>query len=192
MGAHPEDGRRLSVTGLLWDKGYTLAELEDAQARYDLTFPPDLFALLRERRPVQGYDWRGENPDIRKMLDWPFDMLAWDIEQDLWWPDWGDRPASKEEREAILRDALDLAPRLIPLVGHRFLPESPGIAGNPVFSMHGFDTIYYGSNLETFFRNESTQRPKIEGPFRHVAFWSDIAEHHGRAYEEHEKTHANK
>lgn len=32
--------------------GYSQAELADAQKRFDLRFPPDLYDLLRSRRPV--------------------------------------------------------------------------------------------------------------------------------------------
>lgn len=34
-----------------WTKGYTQAELDSAQHRFGLVFPPDLVALLREKRP---------------------------------------------------------------------------------------------------------------------------------------------
>ncbi len=44
-----------------WAHGYTLFELQDAQSRYGLSFPPDLVALLHERTPVDGYDWTIEN-----------------------------------------------------------------------------------------------------------------------------------
>ncbi|CCE04373.1 hypothetical protein BRAS3843_1060040 [Bradyrhizobium sp. STM 3843] len=40
-----------------WTKGYTQIELDDAQAKFGLVFPPDLVALLRDRRPVRGHDW---------------------------------------------------------------------------------------------------------------------------------------
>ncbi len=53
--------------------------------------------------------------------------------------------------------------------------------GNPVFSMHGFDTIYYGSNLAEYFRNEFEGKHEI-GPVRHVPFWSDIVERPEDAY----------
>ena len=40
-----------------WTKGYAQAELDRAQERFGLVFPPDLIALLRERRPADGHDW---------------------------------------------------------------------------------------------------------------------------------------
>ena len=158
-----------------WTKGYSQSELDSAQARYRLRFPPDLVELLLDRRPVDGFDWRSDDGRIAEMLQWPFDLLLFDIDHGDWWPGWGERPVCREEQVEILKDALKKAPRLIPLLGHRFLPESPSNAGNPVFSMHGFDTIYYGANLDEYFTNEFESRHEI-GPVRRVPFWSDLAE----------------
>ena len=166
-----------------WTTGYTAAELEEAQERYHLRFPPDLLDLLRERQPMDGYDWRTENAEIRRMLNWPFKLLLLDMEQGFWWPDWGERPDGADGRTEILRDALDRAPKLIPLYSHRFLPAHPCTSGNPVFSMHGFDTIYYGSDLANYFDREFGRQPHAEmGPIRHIDFWSDTAEGFDRAY----------
>ncbi|MBN8816910.1 MAG: hypothetical protein J0J06_15865 [Sphingomonas sp.] len=162
-----------------WGEGYTQDQLDDAQARYELIFPDDLTALLRERRLVgQGAcDWSTENDNVREMLAWPFDLLSFDIEHGAWWPDWGDEPRHIDDRLAVLRKALDDAPKLIPILGHRFLPESEGRKpGNPVISMHGFDTIYYGIDLEDYFAREGTTGWDSIGTARHVPFWSDIIE----------------
>jgi hypothetical protein len=86
-----------------------------------------------------------------------------------------------KDRREVVETALQEAPQLIPLYGHRFLPETPGEAGNPVFSMHGFDTIYYGANLTEYFRNEFDGKHEI-GTTRHIPFWSDIVERHEEAY----------
>lgn len=164
-----------------WLPGYTLDQLDDAQARYDLTFPSDLVAELHDRRLEGGYDWSTENDDIRGMLAWPFDMLRFDIEHGAWWPDWGVRPEDMAACEEILRSALAAAPKLIPILGHRFLPASPVEPGNPVISMHGFDTIYYGADLIDYFSRElgSRERRGSMSPVRkarHVPFWSDIVD----------------
>lgn len=154
--------------------GYTATDLQIAQERYDLTFPPDLVELLLEKQPVRGYDWRGENPRIRRMLNWPFELLQFDLENNgLWWPEWGDRPRTPEERSEVLRARLAKAPKLIPLISHRFIPEAPHEPDNPVFSMHGEDTIFYGANLTEYFENEFSRRYVI-GPTKHIPFWSDL------------------
>jgi hypothetical protein len=159
-----------------WLAGYTQAELDSAQERYGLRFPPDLIALYRDRRPSSGYDWPSEDQRIRKMLAWPKELLLFDIEENgSWWPEWGERPVTSQERAEVVGNALDRYPRLIPLIGHRFIPAEPNSAGNPVFSMHGFDTIYYGANLEEFFDNEFDGTHRV-GRTRHIPFWSDIVE----------------
>ncbi|HEY0114851.1 MAG TPA: hypothetical protein VGB54_03935 [Allosphingosinicella sp.] len=164
--------------------GFTQDQLDDAQARYGVRFPSDLVEVLRERRLDARYDWSVECPAISKMLNWPFEMLQFDVENGFWWPDWGDRPALKEERDEVLRSALRQAPELIPLHAHRFLPDTPGEPGNPVFSMHGFDTMYYGDNLAGYLKREfGWRRGETVSQPRQIPFWSDLAEGQEKAYD---------
>ena len=62
------------MTLVRWTKGYNQAELASAQHRFGLVFPPDLVALLREKRPVEGHDWT-DDAAIRQALDRPFNGL---------------------------------------------------------------------------------------------------------------------
>jgi len=165
-----------------WSPGYTQAELDAAQERYCVRFPPDLVALFLERQPTLGYDWRVEDDRIRQMLAWPFEMLMFDVEHGSWWLDWGERPASAGERREVVSQFLGQAPALIPLYSHRFIPEAPRLPGNPVFSMHGFDTIYYGSDIQNYFAREFGDQRKIAvGKIgRRIPFWSDLAEDHDK------------
>jgi hypothetical protein len=165
-----------------WSRRYTQRELDDAQERYCLRFPPDLIAMLLERQPAPGYDWKSENDTVRQMLAWPLEVLLFDVENGFWWPDWGERPDRPEARNEVVESSLKAAPRLIPIIGHRFIPEEPSIEGNPVFSMHGFDTIYYGANLAEYLSNEFEGLHEI-GSTRHIPFWSDIVERPDDAYD---------
>lgn len=82
----------------------------------------------------------------------------------------------------MVRDAVKRVPKLIPIFSHRFIPQTPGIAGNPGFSMHGFDTIYYGASLNEYFENESGEARNEFGkvhnirPTRHISFWSHLVD----------------
>ena len=46
------------------------------------------------------------------------------------------------------------APRLIPILSHRYMPDDPPLAGNPVFSVYQTDIIYYGYDLASYFESE--------------------------------------
>jgi hypothetical protein len=161
-----------------WTKGYTQSELDRAQRRFGLVFPPDLVALLRRKRPVDGHDWMDDRA-IRQALDWPFEGLRKSVEQgQLWWPEWGKLPSSARAREQVLREVVSRAPKLIPLIGHRYLPEQPHEAGNPVFSIFYTDAIYYGANLKDYFEREFTSWHSKPWPaqIKYIPFWSDLVE----------------
>jgi hypothetical protein len=165
----------------LWTDGYTSDELDAAQERYGLRFPPDLVELLLDRRPVDGWDWRVDDAGIRRALEHPIGGLLFDLEHnDLWWPEWGERPATAEERAEVLMAIVDAAPRLIPLIAHRYMPEEPHEVGNPVFSVMQSDVIYYGADLADYFAREFYPAPWPGTPMRHnvrfIPFWSELVE----------------
>jgi hypothetical protein len=169
------------MTSNRWTKGYTQTELDDAQQKFGLVFPPDLLALLRDRRPLAGHVWTDE-PAIRRALARPFEGLLFDVEQAaLWWPEWGEKPSSREARAEVLRSVVSRAPKLIPLIAHRYLPEQPQETGNPVFSVYQADVIYYGANLADYFAREFdgwSHRPWPE-QVKRIPFWSDLVERYG-------------
>jgi hypothetical protein len=174
--------RRREAEGRIWAEGYTQDDLDSAQEKFGIRFPPDLVALFLERRPVLGWDWRSDEQEIRAMLERPFQGLLFDVEQSgLWWPEWGDRPAQGNERAEILRSVLRQAPKLVPLLSHRYIPSEPHEPGNPVFSIYQSDIIYYGKDLADYFERElgNNHRP-IGTPTKHIRFWSDLVE---RAYQ---------
>jgi len=160
----------------VWTDGYSPSELDAAQERYGLRFPPDLVELLLDRRPIQGWDWRTDHDGIRRAMQHPLNGLLFDLEHNgLWWPEWGERPSSAEERAEVLTSAVDAAPRLVPLIGHRYIPEEPHKAGNPVFSVMQSDVIYYGANLAEFLDNHFGGT-HCAGSTRHIPFWSEMVE----------------
>jgi len=157
--------------------GYSQDELDDAQAQWSLRFPPDLVALLRERRQPVGQgslDWTTSDPTaIRRSLDLPFEGFWFDVQHGLWWPEWGEKPTTLEEQRGRLRHAFDLAPKLIPVFGHRYLPELPSESGSSVFSVSQADVIYYGSDLANWMEREEGNRSTPFGPVKEVPFWSE-------------------
>ena len=163
-----------------WTTGYTPSELDEAQEKFGLRFPPDLVALLRERRPERGYDWRQDDESIRKALRWPLEGILFDVEEnDFWLPEWGHRPASGAERSELVTAAFAAVPKLIPIMGHRYIPEEPRERGNPVLSVYQTDVIYYGADLEDYFRREFASKPWEGGAVertKRVPFWSNLAQ----------------
>src|SRR5215813_10643290 len=131
--------------------GYSEAELDDVQAKWGLRFPPDLIEQLRECRPLidapDCFDWVTADPGhIRERLAWPFESYWRSVELlEIWWPEWGDRPAALADQKEKLRGIFGNAPRLIPLVGIRYVPDEPSESGNPVFSVMASDIIHYGA-----------------------------------------------
>ncbi len=161
--------------------GYSLSELESIQDKWRLSFPPDLVALMRQRRPLQvkGFDWlTSSDEDIQRKLDWPLEGFLFDVRHnDLWWPEWGARPMSETAQAEKLTEIFAAAPRLIPLYGHRYLPEKPFESGNPVFSVYQSDVIYYGENLADWLAREengwdSKQPIDAANPPKEIPFWS--------------------
>lgn len=134
--------------------GYSRSELDDIQLQRAFRFPPDLLDLLREHRPLLdgpgALDWLRSDPaEINEKLDWPFESFWFDVEHDqARWLEWGEKPADLVERRNRLSAVFAAAPKLIPLFGHRYLPEEPCEAGNPVFSVYQTDVICCGANLQ--------------------------------------------
>ena len=150
------------------------------QAKWGLRFPPDLIELLRERRLLidspECFDWVTADPStIREQLAWPFETYWRSVERhDLWWPEWGERPASPADQKEKLAGIVASAPKLIPLVGIRYIPEEPHERGNPIFSIMGSDIIHYGANLTDWLERE---RGGLQGqrkpwpPIKEIPFW---------------------
>jgi hypothetical protein len=164
-----------------WGPGYTQAELRVAQDKFGLRFPPDLIALLRRGRLPGGHDWTADEQRIRDMLAWPLEGILFDVEQGLWWPEWGARPTTPEERAEIVGAVIADAPKLIPLFGHRFIPEEPCEAGNPVFSVHQSDIVYYGADLANYITNEFSvpHQYVLRDGIRPIRFWADAVARSG-------------
>ena len=100
--------------GTHWRGGMTDDEVDDAERRCGLRFPPDYTLFLRtlhttdpERvQYVDGtihehvgrpfFDWTGDPDPIAQALAWPLDGLLWSVEMDesVWHPVWGPRPTT--------------------------------------------------------------------------------------------------
>jgi hypothetical protein len=160
--------------------GYSKAELDDVQATWGIRFPPDLIEILRERRRLMDapdcFDWvTGDRAAVRKSLAWPFDSYWRSVHRhEIWWPEWGERPASPSDRREKLRLIFADAPKLIPLVGIRYIPDEPHEDGNPIFSVMASDIVHYGANLPHWLDLEQGRLTRQSGPWppvKEIRFW---------------------
>lgn len=160
--------------------GYSEQQLAEIQGQWSFRFPPDLMDLYRKRRSVlpKGFDWiKTPNAEIRRMLDWPLKGLLFDLKHNtLWLNEWGEKPAKAAEAEDVVRAAVAAAPRLIPIQGHRYIPETPQAAGNPVFSVWQSDIIIYGADLEDYIAHEMRQKTDRTPPIKRIRFWSQFTD----------------
>jgi len=171
----------LERAGVKFDSGLTAVEFEAAEARFGFTFPPDLRAFLAFALPTGGGapEWRDlENPGLIRTMGWPLEGMCFDIEHNAFWPsEWGERPVELSEAFEIARGHVARAPKLIPVFSHRYLPDRPATAGNPVFSVYQTDIIHYGSDLENYLHNAfyyyfGTPDHSLGTNIRDIEFWS--------------------
>ena len=170
----------LDKKNVIFLDGLSNAEVGAIQQKYGFQFPPDLRDFFQTALP-KGYrffDWRSNEGDqeaaIGEMLAWPLIGILFDVEQnDFWLPEWGARPETEEQRRVIVEKIVANAPRLIPIYGHRYMPDQPCEEGNPILSVYQTDIIYYGFDLDDYLRHEfdlPCRRPWPE-TMRRIEFW---------------------
>ena len=172
----------LETHGVLFDPGLSATEMSDVEHTFSFRFPPDLADFLRQGVPVShGFvDWRrGECTPLRDAMDWPFDGICKDIENNgFWLDDWGARPDNMGDRFRIAGNAVASAPTMIPVCGHRFIPADPHEDNNPIFSIYQADVMLYGYHLRDYLAKELKcdlgvrDRP-VEA--KAIPFWSKLA-----------------
>jgi hypothetical protein len=172
------------------EPGLSQIECAVIERRYGFTFPPDLREFLSLGIPVgEGWvNWRTTiQKEIRWKLSWPLEGICFDIKNNVFWMNsWIDKPAQLGKQYSVARDAVKQAPVLIPVFSHRYIPDRPSLSGNPVFSVHQTDIIYYGINLNNYLVAEfwreiehwhiSINEFDRDPVPRHVEFWSDVLE----------------
>jgi hypothetical protein len=170
----------LEKAGVVFEQGLTQSEIGRIETEFG-------FELLSFALPVSGkfIDWRSAPKEvILERLDWPADGMCFDIERDgFWLEEWGPRPVLLAEAFTVARRMIAQAPKLIPIFSHRYLPDRPGLSGNPVFSVYQTDIIYYGNSLFDYLENEFHISFGEKGPsdidlhdVRRIDFWSELAQ----------------
>ncbi|HLZ58999.1 MAG TPA: SMI1/KNR4 family protein [Ktedonosporobacter sp.] len=163
--------------GTRWLNGLSEQEIASIEQHYQMRFPPDyrLFLQLLHSvdRPLMGarytdsttmipvtapsfYNWQTERSAIEQAYEEVIEGILFDVQHNdnIWPAKRGKKPATEEAQEARIRELVAAAPRLIPIIGHRFLLAEPHQNENPVFSIHQTDMIIYAPNLYLFFLQE--------------------------------------
>jgi len=179
----------LSQKGVLFDNGLSDTEVISIEAKFKVKFPPDLKLFLQTKLPVSDsfVNWRQglldkeTESNILERLALPLDGILWDIKHGEWLAIWGDKPLIDEDRLSIAKICYATVPKIVPIYSHRYIPSEPDIVGNPVFSIHQTDIIYYGYDLATYFAHEFNFRLNesfdiLDNPNRKIEFWSWCAE----------------
>ena len=171
----------LEQVGMEFDRGLDEEEAARAERRFGFEFPDDLrrwlmFALPRGPRFP---NWRDiDDPELLRALSWPLEGLWFDVQHNAFWlREWGPRPEQDQSAFELLRKRLEQAPRLIPVHAHRYMPDRPRNAGNPVLSVYQTDIICYGCDFEDYLHREyplqSGAHPRhVPGKIRDIEFWS--------------------
>ncbi|QPC81721.1 hypothetical protein G4Y79_18800 [Phototrophicus methaneseepsis] len=186
----------LREKGITFEKGLNNEQVKHIESVGTFQFPPDLREFLQYAVPISYtlQRWDGETTVYDHFPNWHhepeailqhhknqiFDSFCFDVEHNQFWmKEWEIRPEKLKDAFEIVKLALEKAPPLIPLCGHRYLPAYPVMAGNPVLSMvQAIDTIYYGYNLENYFQNEFLRSGELvygsPSDYRQIPFWSEI------------------
>jgi hypothetical protein len=160
-------------------------ELGAVEEAAGVALPTELRVMLRLALPA-GRGWRNWRRDpAGQLTTWReavTDGIVFDVKHNDFWDDsWGPRPSEDTRRDAIVRQQSTTLPRLFPVFAHRALVIDPvpgfeSADGNPVFSVHQTDVIYYGNDLADWFNHEfgvplpawAARQP------RRVPFWSAL------------------
>jgi len=172
--------KSLSSVEIDFAAGLTDSEVGRAEAEFGFRFPPDLRAFLQTGLPAgSGFpDWRNGDPEeIRDWLRQPMEGVLFDVEHNgFWLPEWGPQPAAIADALGATREMVSAAPKLIPIYKHRMMPERPSCEGNPVFSVHQTDIIYWGIDLRDYLIHEFLARKGVRwlvpSDVRVIEFWN--------------------
>lgn len=179
---YEESIKLLKLQGVEFETGLTIEEITKIEDVYKIKFPKSLKEFLMMALPIStGFcNWRNLEQDnvmfIKKIINRPTEDVDELAEEVYWCDDWGEEPTNEIDIALIVRERLKSAPKLIPVYGHRYIPMTPE-DNPPIISIHDIDIIYYGQNLEDYFKVEfgGKEQGKIEFEnINPIPFWSDI------------------
>lgn len=149
--------KQLRSFGVTIEPGLTDRELAAAEERYKVTFNPEHRSFLRAMLPVgRGWwDWRSDTDALRNAISQPTTSILELVgDGHFWWSAWGEPPARLEERVSLVESDSAHWARLVPLRGHRYVPELISGDQSPVFSVVDDDIVTYGRSIREYLDRE--------------------------------------
>lgn len=178
----------LKAKRIRFTKGLTKNEITKIEQTYNFQFPTSLKEMYQIALPISKsfYNWRNFNEanvkKIKDMINWPLEGILFDLENNNFWDDnWGEKPNDLLHAKQKCIEEMHKVPKLIPVYGHRYIPIVDGVDNPPIFSVYQTDVIYYGIDLENYFRiefnfepwdviNEAIDEDRIDN----IPFWSQF------------------
>lgn len=172
----------LKKKNVVLEDGLTVDEIDVIENLYEIKFPKDLQKFLMVAVPVSKgfFNWRNKEQAniefIKKAINEPSIYINEMPSEIYWCEDWGEEPKDEEIFKSEVKKRLRIAPKLVPIYAHRYMPiiveENP-----PIISIHGGDVIYMGENIEDYFEVEFGEKKQNEINFSNIKpipFWSDL------------------
>lgn len=201
-----EDSTRCGMLGCSWQRdtrwteGLADAEVAALEMRFGVRFPAShrlfltsLHATTPARRCTAFignvlhaterpgfYHWQRDEDAIHHAMDKVVNGLIVGVEQHgLWLGTWGTRPATAADRSAHIAELVAAAPRLIPMIGHRYVLAD--VEPSTVLSVHRSDILVYGSDLRGFLLHElcdllgiARSDTWLHADTRAIPFWGEL------------------
>jgi len=173
---------KLKKKGVEFTNGLTCQEIANMERQYQISFPTEIQKFYSIELPISHgfYNWKDFSKEnvgfIKCQLSRPFEDLKEYVDEIDWCEDWEEEPDARDERNKLLIEKINMAPRLFPVYSHRYIACLDS-ESNPVFSIHGTDIIYYGENLLSYFEIEFGYKEYSEIKMENiitVPFWSDL------------------
>jgi hypothetical protein len=194
--------------GTRWLDGLREQEIVSIEQYYQVRFPPDYRLFLQVLHSIDQlqvgakyadggamihlttasfYHWQRDTEAIQAAYAWLVEGIFFDVQQNnLWLPSWGVKPPTSEMQEVRVRALVNAAPKLVPILGHRYLLAEPCEVGNPVLSIYQSDIIVYSPTLYDYFLIEfgelvgvtsvsGTQlTPEKFAAYQTIPFWGEF------------------
>ncbi len=166
------------------DNGLSNAQLREVEGAFGASLPFEIGLLLVMGVPDDDAWWNWDSPtdSFDRWQASLLDGLLFDVEHnDCWLDSWGPRLSQLPDRKAVAAEALEKAPRLFPLFGHRAVPlgvarDETSSDSNPILSVVQTDVITYGVDLADWLHREFDVPLPMWPPTsaRWFPFWSEF------------------